>query len=294
MPNPSMTHFPIRVVALLLALLLAACQRDTPAPVAASTEPTAAIDAGVAALRAGDLRAFMESQVPPAEIERLRAEHAAQASEPVDEAERERFAAWMAKLTAPDAEDRVLAELEPQLERFEREIAPQLTSNVEMLKGLAMVAIQQNEDLTPLAKEQAVASLDAVSGWVTTTKFTDRERLRDAIGHFAEAAREADVATLDALQALDWEASVDRASIAFRATKRTLETYGFPVDTILDSVRSEVVSHDGDKAMVKVSYDLLGKPMSFDVDLVYRDGRWYAKDTLDAVDEAASGASAGG
>lgn len=297
MSNPSKTRFPIRVVVLTMALVLAACQRDTPAPVVDTTDPTAAIEAGVAALRAGDLRAFMESQVPPSEIERLKAEHAAQASEPIDEAERERFAIWMAKLTAPDAEDRVLAELEPQLERFEREIAPQLTSNVEMLKGLAMVAIQQNEDLTPLAKEQAVASLDAVSGWVTTTKFTDRERLREAIGHFAAAAREADVATLDALEALDWEASVDRASIAFRATKRALESYGFPVDTILGSVRSELVSREADTAKVKVSYDLLGKPMSFDVDLVSRDGRWYAKDTLDAVDEAATeaaGATAGG
>lgn len=289
---------PIRTLRLLpflvLAIALAGCKREEAPATADAGEPTAVIEAGVAALRESDLRAFLESQLPPAEIERLRAEHAAQAAEPVDEAERERFANWMAMLSAPDAEDQVMAAIEPQLAQFEREIEPQLTRNVAMLKGLAMVAIQQSEDLTPLAKEQAVASLDAVSGWVTSTRFTDRERLREAIGHLAATAREADVATLDALNALDWDASLDRASIAFRGAKRVLETYGFPVDATFDSVRAEVVSQEGDRARVKVSYELLGKPMSFDVELVAREGRWYAKDTLEAIDRAASGASTGG
>lgn len=287
-----------RVAILFLVLVLSACQREQPQATADAGDPAASIEAGVAALRAGDLRAFMESQVPASEIERMKAEHAAQVAEPMDAAERERFAEWMAKLTAPDAEDRVMAELEPQLARFEREIAPQLTSNVGMLKGLAMVAIQQNEELTPLAKEQAVASLDAVAEWVTTAQFTDRARLREAIGHFAEAAREADIATVEQLEALDWDASVDRASIAFRATKRALETFGFPIDTMLASVRTEVLSQEAETAKVKVSYEMLGKPMSFEVELASRDGRWYAKDTLDAIDEAASeaatGAAAGG
>lgn len=287
-----------RVAALLIVLMLSACQREQPTAATHAGDPAASIEAGVAALRAGDLRAFMESQVPASEIARMKAEHAAQAAEPMDAAERARFEEWMAKLTAPDAEDRVMAELEPQLERFEREIAPQLTSNIDMLKGLALVAIQQNEELTPLAKEQAVASLDAVAGWVTTAQFTDRARLREAIGHFAEAAREADIATAEQLQALDWDASVDRTSIAFRATKRALETFGFPIDSILESVRTEVLSQEAQTAKVKVSYEMFGKPMSFDVELASRDGRWYAKDTLDAVDEAgseaATGATAGG
>lgn len=278
----------------LLAFALVACKREEAPATTDAGEPVAVVEAGVAALRAGDLRAFFESQLPPAEIERLRAERVAQAAEPVDPAERERFATMMAMLTAPDAEAQVMAAIEPQIEQFEREIEPQLARNVGMLKGLAMVAIQQSEDLTPLAKEQATASLDAISGWVTNTRFTDRERLREAIGHLAAAAREADVATLDALNALDWEASLDRASIAFRAVKRTLETYGFPVDATLDSIRTEVLSQQGDTAKVRVSYDLLGKPMSFDVDLVARDGRWYAKDTLEAVDSASTGAAAGG
>jgi hypothetical protein len=281
-------------VLLALVAALAACKREAETPRIDAGEPTAVVEAGVAALRKGDLRAFLESQLPPSEIERLRAEHAAQAGEPVDEADRQRFASWMGDLTAPDAEDRVMAAIEPQLQQFEREIEPQLARNVGMLKGLAMVAIQQNEDLGPLAKRQAVASLDALAGWVSSTRFTDRARLRESIGHLAAAAREADVASLDALNALDWDASLDRASIAFRGVKRVLETYGFPVDATLDSVRAEVLSQDGDRARIKVGYELLGQPMSFDVDLVARDGRWYAKDTLMAVDRAESGVAAGG
>ena len=289
---------PIRNLRLLplvvLVFALVACKREEAPATTDAGEPVAVVEAGVAALRAGDLKAFFESQLPPAEIERLRAERVAQAAEPVDPAERERFATMMAMLTAPDAEAQVMAAIEPQLAQFEREIEPQLARNVTMLKGLAMVAIQQNEELSPLAKQQATASLDAVSGWVTSTRFTDRERLREAIGHLAAAAREADVATLDALNALDWDAALDRASIAFRAVKRTLETYGFPVDATLDSIRAEVLSQQGDAAKVRVTYDLLGKPMSFDVDLVARDGRWYARDTLEAADRASAGAAAGG
>jgi len=290
MPIPALRLLPI----LALAIALAGCKREEAPTSADAGEPTAVIEAGVAALRAGDLRAFVESQLPPAEIERLRAEHAAKSAEPVDEAERKRFANLMAMLAAPDAEDQVMAAIEPKLAQFEREIEPQLTRNIAMLKGLAMVAIQQNEDLTPLAKAQAVASLDAVSGWIARTRFSDRERLREAIGHLAAAAREADVATLDALNALNWDAALDRASIAFRGVKRVLETYGFSVDAMLDSVRTEVVSKEGDRARIKVRYELLGKPMSFDVDLVARDGRWYTKDALEAIDRDASGASTGG
>lgn len=284
-----------RLLALfLIALALAACQREEAPPPTDAGDPIAVVEAGVAALRAGDLKAFLESQLPPAEIERLRAERLARAAEPVDPAERERFATMMAMLTAPDAEAQIMAAIEPQLARFEREIEPHLARNVGMLKGLAVVAIQQSEDLNPLAKQQAMASLDALSAWVTSTRFTDRERLREAIGHLAAAAREADVATLDALNALDWDAALDRASIAFRAVKRVLETYGFPVDAILDSVRAEILSQTADEARVRVTYDLLGQPLSFEVDLVARDGRWYAKDTLEAADRAGTGAAAGG
>jgi hypothetical protein len=282
------------VVLLVLALVLVACKRADAPTTSDAGEPSAVVEAGVAALRAGDLRAFVEGQLPPAEIERLRAEHATRSTGPVDDAERERFAAWMAKLTAPDAETRVLAEIEPQLAQFEREIEPQLARNVTMLKGLALVAIQQSETLTPLAKQQAMASLDAVSGWIASTRFTDRARLREAIGHLAAAAREADVATLDELNALGWDESLDRASIAFRAVKRVLAGYGLSLDAVLDSVRVETVSQEGDRARLKVHYVMLGQPISFDVDLVARDGRWYVEDTLAAADRAAAGAAAGG
>jgi hypothetical protein len=156
------------------------------------------------------------------------------------------------------------------------------------------VAIQQNEVLPPLAKALAVAALDAVLDWFARTRFSDRERLREAIGHLAAAAREADVATLEDLHALHWDAALDRASIAFRGVKRALETYELSVDAMLDSGCTEVVSQKGDRARVKVRYELLGKPMSFAVDLVARDGRWYTKDALEAIDRDASGASTGG
>lgn len=292
MPTRSMLRFAL--IPWVLVALFAGCQRESPAPANAPGDPMAVIEAGVAALRAGDLKAFYESQLPPAEIERLRAGRHAPADEPIDEAARARFDRWLADLRAPDAEDRILAALEPELARFEREIEPQLARNVAMLKGLALVAIQQSEELTPLAKQQAMASLDAIASWIATTRFSDRARLREALGHLAAAAREADVPSLEALESLDWDAATERWSIAFRGAKRALEAYGLGLDAILDSVATELVSQQGDRARVLVRYTMLGQPMSFEVDLVARDGRWYVKDTLEAAERAAATAAAAG
>ena len=63
-----------------------------------------------------------------------------------------------------------------------------------------------------------------------------------------------------------------------------LAVYGFSLDKMLDSVKTEVVSQTGDAAKVKVSYKLFEQPLSFETDLVQVDGRWYGKQTIDKLD----------
>ncbi len=58
-----------------------------------------------------------------------------------------------------------------------------------------------------------------------------------------------------------------------------------------------MVSNDGKTAKLKVSYTLLGTPLTGETEMVNVDGRWYGKDTIDklndkAVAEAAPAASA--
>jgi hypothetical protein len=66
-----------------------------------------------------------------------------------------------------------------------------------------------------------------------------------------------------------------KGGIALAGTKDLLKVYGLDVDAMLDGVAAELVAAEGDTARVKVSYPLQGKTVSFEMDMVKRDGAWY-------------------
>ena len=96
------------VLALALVALLAGCKSKDQAPAAAATTPEGAVQAAVASLKAGDLAALVQAQVPPQHMDTLRAEWKRDMAEdvPSDE-DRQQFAQMMADLTAPDADERL-------------------------------------------------------------------------------------------------------------------------------------------------------------------------------------------
>ena len=103
--------------------------------------------------------------------------------------------------------------------------------------------------------------------------------------HLVTAARELNLKTLDEARALDFDTAMEKSGIAFRGAKKVLETYGLSLDKVLDTVKTEVVSQQGDVAKVKVSYVMFDQPMSFDTELVQIDGRWYGKQTIDELNK---------
>lgn len=281
--------WPIALIA--LAIAFTGCQPKTPdAEVRAATStPDAAVVAAVTALEDGDLKAFVESQLPPAEIARLRAEwDAKRATDPTDPDAAKRFDETMALLTRPDAEAALLAKLEPQLQRFEREFAPQLGLYVGMVQGLALGAIQQSKTLSDVEKGAAAQSVTALGEWASTAAFTDRDNLKVAIGHLVTAAREVRLGDFDALRALEFDEALAKASIAWRSLKETLAVYGFSIDETLQSVTTEVLSRDGDTATVKVNFVILGQPRSVETRLMLVDGRWYNADTIERLEREAA------
>jgi hypothetical protein len=273
------------VFALTFVALLAACGKEEKgADLAQTSTPQGAIDAAVQSLKAGDLKSLVESQVPPSHMEKLRAEWKADmAKDPPSEQEKQEFAAQMAELTASDAEDKIMAKLEPELVKFETEMAPQLPLMIGMGKGLAANGIQENKELTQDQKEQAVKSIDALAKWVQETNFTDRARVKEAVSKVVASARELNLKTLDEARALSFDDAMAKGSVALRGLKDVLAVYGFSLDKMLDTVKTEVVSQTGDAAKVKVSYQLFDQPLSFETDLVQVDGRWYGKQTIDKL-----------
>jgi len=280
MPRLSFRNASVLMSILLLALTVASCKRD---PVAKTKTPEGSVQAGAEALGKGDLRAFVLSQVPPKDLDKLRADWKAQASKPVDPAEATRFAEQMAKFTDAAAVDNMMKELEPKLAEFDREGAAQMPMLIGMMTGMAQASIQQNKELDAAAKAQATQMVNVLTRWISGAKFTDRAKVRVSIDALAGAARSSKVRTLAQLQALPFDDALDEYSRAFRAFKTVLATYGLPLDPVFASVKSKVLSKTDDTAKVRLTYRMLETDFTHDLDMVRIGDRWYGKKTASQV-----------
>jgi hypothetical protein len=273
--------------ALLLGALLVtatACKREPATPIAETATPQGTIQAAVKTLKANDLKGLIESQVPPADLAKIKADFKKDMDEkPPTEKDRQKFAENMSKLTAPDAEAKLMAELEPQLAKMDTQLAQQMPMYVGLGRGLLVGAIQENKELTETQKAEAIKSIDALAKWAETTKFTDRERAKRAIAAVVSTARALGMKNLDELRALSFEQALDKGGIAIKGLKQALDAYGFSIDQTLDSVKAETVSQTGDTAKVRVSYVFLGAPISYETEMVKIDDRWYGKQTVEQL-----------
>jgi hypothetical protein len=231
----------------------------------------------------------MRTALPPEHFERMRSEWPVRmASSPPSEEERAHFAQTMAKLTGPDAEAQLYAELEPQLVQYEAEMAAQMPLMVGMGRGFAMQALQQNETLSAEQKKQAGELLDAVANWLQTARFFDRELARQAIARVVATARALDLQSLDQVQALEFEQAMQKGGVALRGAYEVLGVYGLKLDEALGSVKATTLSQDGDAARVQVAYTVFGQPLSAETEMVRIDDRWYGKDALAEIERAAN------
>ena len=298
-------------LASLLALALSACGDDASettagaagddraAAVVAPADPDDVVAASARHLQEGDLLSVLRLSVPPAEFERMKQRwETEKAKEVPTEEERQQFAEMMQKLTAADAEQALMAEFEPHLQKYDAEMAAQMPLMVGMGRGFVVQSIEQNQELSAEQKQQATQTIDAVVKWLNETNFSDRERARQAVDVAVRTARAVELKTLEELRALNFEQMLEKAGIAFVGFKDLLAVYGLDLDQTFQSVQSEVVSEQGDSAVVKVGYSLFGQPLSFQTEMMKVDGRWYGKDTveqltreLDDVEDAAEDAT---
>jgi hypothetical protein len=250
------------------------------APAAAA--PDAAIMASVHALRANDVGSLIANSLPPPALAKLKADWSADMTkDPVTDEERKHFSDQMTKLTAPGAEDKLMAEIEPSLKQFEQQSAQQMPMMIAMGQGFIQSAIQQNKDLTDPQKQQTVALIDATAKWAQTAKFTDRALAKQAIGVICKTARDLNLKTVDDVRALNYDQAMQKAGIAVGGMKALFAVYGLQMDKALDSVKAETVSTTGDSAKVKVSYTAFDQPFTTESELAKVDGKWYSKQAID-------------
>ncbi len=280
-----------------LLILVAGCEKkpatETAAVAANAATPDAAIRRSAELLRNGDVAGFMQNSLPPAEFEKAKADWTRDANaKPITDEDRQKFAETMAKLTAPDAEQTLYAEIEPRLKEFDAQYQQQIPMYVAMGSGWLQGMVQQNKDLSDESKQQALAAIKALGDWVQKTRFTDPAAVRKVLAISVKTARAIDLKTLDQARALSFDESMKKAQIALQGFKEALAVYDFSLDKMLDSVNPQVLSNDGKTAKVKVAYTLLGTPLTMETEMVNVDGRWYGKEAIDKLKANAAGQAA--
>jgi mRNA-degrading endonuclease HigB of HigAB toxin-antitoxin module len=283
------------VLAASLVVFVAGCgdkPAETAAPVAApanASAPDAAIRKSIDLLKQGDIAGLMQNAMPPADYEKVKADWSKNKDDkPITDEDRQKFAETMGKLTAPNAEQTLYAEIEPQLKAFDAQYQQQIPMYVAMGSSWLQGMVQQNKDLADADKQQALAAITALGNWVQKTRFTEPESVKKVLAIASKAARDVNLKTLDEAHALTFDQSMQKARIVFLAVKDALNVYGFSVDQTLDSVKPEIVSNDGKNAKVKLSYTLLDSPLSSQTEMVNVDGHWYGKNAIDKLHEHAA------
>ncbi len=233
-----------------LALVLAACNRNpsptTPPP---STTPENAVRAGLVLTRNGDFDGLLRSTLPPADYQAWRDEwQRARSQQPAPTPEqRAHFAQLMRELTAPGAEEKLLKQVQPQLDQLRTHRA----QNLPMLLGILQAAgndLVQNAGLSPNQKQQATQTVAALAAWAQHADLADQAKAKQAIGVICATARKLNLQTLDQWRALEYPQVMARYATGWDGLKQSLRVYCLDLGATFENAKLETLSEDGTNA----------------------------------------------
>jgi hypothetical protein len=273
---------------LLIAIgLLAACEKkkkDVPDTPGGGT-PEDAVRDSLDLLRDGRFDIFWKHALPPADFANMRADwprrHLDDA--PIDPADRLKFTNGVKRLTEPDAEKKLFADLRPFLVRFDRDYKDQMPIIAGVGQSMALTAIDQASDFTVPQKRQLREAVNVIAPWTQTVGWGDQAKAKAAIGIVVNATRKAGLSTPEALYAMPFDQAMTVWSSGWLGVKQLLAVYGLSLDKSFESVSIDTIENSGGSAHVKITYTLLDKPIQTDATLVLLDGRWYDSDLLQRV-----------
>ena len=284
------------LIALLsLVLALGACKREAADTARAPGDPVAAVEGLAGALRDNDLVRYSRLSLPPdlhARSEALWLKRQAEA-EPATAEDAAEYEQMMARLTAPDAEAALMRDLEPKLVKLETEIAGQWPLMQATASIFLTAAIQANTELSAAEKAHGTEVVGSLMAWAQPALFTDRERARKAVVALSRTAKAVDLPTLEQARALPMLPALEKGGVALAGVKDVAKAYGLDIDKSLEGMKAELVSSQGDQAVVKVSYPLLDKTVSFEMALVRRGEGWYSAEAVAQAEAELAEAAAG-
>ena len=262
----------------LVALLLAACgdksgenQNGSAKKLAAmdTSTPQGAFMANLNAMKNNDLKALLLANMTPEEYEQAKAEWAKKKTT-FSEADKAQFAATMQMLTSPDAEERIMAMVEPQLQQVQAMLPMMLMmANEDMINQKISQAPIPDEQ-----KESAKAVALAVVDWAKGADLGNPEKARQAVAVIVGTARDLGIKSLDDVEKLSFDDALATGGKVLGGSKQALKVYGIDLDGMMDSVKIKDVKQNGDMADMVVAFKFLGKPMEQKMKMVKQNGRW--------------------
>ena len=285
----------------VLALSLAACGGDEPAVTAkasgAINAPKAAQVAAVSSQNMGpaqvsmelarlakinDLKGMMTLALPAPALKNMVDSWETKRREPITDSDRKEFTDGIAKLTAPGAIDELMALAEPKMAELKPQMAMYIPGGIMFLQQ----SIASNTEMSEAQKKQATEMVGALQNWAMKTDLTDPNRLRKALTEVASGVRAINITTLDQLQGLSFDQLLGKGGVLFGSMKRAFNAYDLNMDEMFTSLKAEQISMNGDTAVVRTSMTFLGQPMTSEAEMVKSDGRWYSKDSIEALKKA--------
>lgn len=266
------------------AVLVACGKKEAPGTPGIGS-PEDAVRESLLLIRDGKFDLFWKHALPPADFANLRADwprRDAEAEPPTPE-DRAKFEAGVKRLTDPDAEKKLFADLRPVLVKYDREYRDQMPLIGGIGQSMALTAIDQAKDLTSGQKRQLREALAIVAPRVQTVAWGDQVKAKAAIAVVVDTARKVNLSTPEALHTMDFDHAMTTWSTGWQGLKRLFDVYGLSLDKSFDSITLDTLENSGGSAHIKITYTLLDKPIETDATLVLLDGHWYDSDLLQQV-----------
>lgn len=269
-------------LAAMVLLAVAACRQSGSDPAKPAAEPVAAVQAMAQRLVEDDLVGYARLSVPPGQYQRLQQAWADGHSQwPLGELPLgDQMLPMLAALREPQAAT--------QLQRsFDRQLAGQASAVRQAAQSMGNFGVQylrHQKGYTPSQQTHYIALVETLAGWAQGAPISDRARARSSIAALVEAAAKVGFDDEDGLRAAGMEGSLQQLAPFLHTVKAVLASYGLGVDDALRSLRGELLSVEGDNALVRMEYELAGRTLQLQLPLSRREGHWYLTRTLADTD----------
>lgn len=268
----------IALLSTAVLLAVAGCERAAPPADPVPTLPAQAVTQLVADLRRNDLAAYARHAVTPELHARLETAWSEGRTVwpltelPLDD----RFPSFIGALAAQDAERSLVAAYRRQFAGADKE----LHSAAKTMGLFAIQYVRSEAAYSDTERDHHAQLISALSAWAQAAPLGDSARARVAIPQLVSAARATGLAAPDAFARTGMDRSLRRLGPFVERLKQVVSSYGLDLDAALASVQTTLAEQTGDRARVRVRYQLAGEPVDAYVLVERRDGRWYLTDVL--------------